>query len=259
VIFCDIIGYMAKIVVANWKMNPQSEKEAEVLFKDTFALAKVSQNTKIIICPPFPYLYISLKFKNKKVLLGAQNVSKEEGGSHTGEVSPKMLLSMGASFAIVGHGEERLLGETNEIINEKILNLLKYKLSPILCVGESERDKEGSYLSFVGEQLKGCLLGVPKAQMKNIIIAYEPIWAIGASATREATKEEFIEMKIFIKKVISDIYDGRIAHSIPILYGGSVNPENASQFVDGGKADGLLVGRDCLDPKKFGAILKALN
>jgi triosephosphate isomerase len=250
---------MAKIVVANWKENPQSQKEAEVLFKGTFLLAKFRENTRIIICPPFPYLYLSGKFKNKKVFLGAQNVGKEEGGSYTGEVSPKMLSDMGADFAIVGHGEERLLGETNEIINAKILNLLKFKLSPILCVGESERDKEGNYLSFVEGQVKDCLLAVPKAQMKNIIIAYEPIWAIGANATREATKEEFMEMKIFIKKVISDIYDGKIAHSIPILYGGSVNPANASQFVDGGKADGLLVGRDSLDPKKFGAILNALN
>ncbi len=250
---------MAKIVVANWKMNPQSKKEAEVLFKSTFLLAKVSQNTKIIVCPPFLYLYLSEKFKNKKVLLGAQNISKEEGGSHTGEVSPKMLSDMGAGFAIVGHGEERSLGETNKIINEKILNLLKFKLSPILCVGESTRDKEGSYLSFVEGQVKGCLLDVPKAQMKNIIIAYEPIWAIGASATREATCEEFMEIKIFIKKVISDIYDGKIAHSIPILYGGSVNPVNAKLFVDGGKADGLLVGRDSLDPKKLGAILNTIG
>jgi len=250
---------MTKIVVANWKMNPQSQREAEVLFKETLFLANSVKKAKIIICPPFPYLFICGKLKNRKVFLGAQNTSKEEGGSHTGEVSPKMLSSMGVSFSIVGHGEERSRGETNKLINEKILNLLKFKLSPILCVGESIRDKEGMYLSFVEGQIRECLSGVPKAQMKNIIIAYEPIWAIGASATREATCEEFMEMKIFIKKVISDIYDAKIAHSIPILYGGSVNSQNAHIFMSDGCADGLLVGRDSLQPKKFGAILSSIN
>jgi triosephosphate isomerase len=250
---------MDKIVVANWKMNPQSQKEAEVLFDKTSALAKDSKNIRIIICPPFPYLFLSQKFKNKKISLGAQNVSRKEGGSYTGEVSIQMLKDMKVNYVIVGHGEERALGETNEIINEKILNLLRLKIVPILCVGEREKDKEGFYLSFVQEQIKGCLSTVPKAQIKNIIIAYEPIWAIGKNAAREATKEEFMEMKIFIKKVISDIYDAKVAHSIPILYGGSVNPKNAKLFIKEGGADGLLVGRDSLNPKNFGMILKAID
>jgi len=250
---------MGKIIVANWKMNPQSQKEAEVLFKEASFLTKNIKNTKIVICPPFPFLFISRKFKNKKISLGAQNVSQKQGGSYTGEVSPQMLIDMGVSFVIVGHGECRLQGETNEIINEKILNLLKFKLSPILCVGESIRDKDGFYLSFVEEQIKNCLNKVSKAQMKNIIIAYEPIWAIGANATREATKEEFMEMKIFIKKIVSDIFDSKIAHSLPILYGGSVNPLNTKSFIKEGGADGLLVGRDSINPKKFGAILSALS
>ena len=165
-----------KIVVANWKMNPQSQKEAEILFSIVFKDAKDIKNTKIVICPPFPFLFISQKFRNKKIYLGAQNVSKEQGGSYTGEVSPKMLANMGVSYVIVGHGEHRLQGETNKIVNEKILNLFKFNLSPILCVGESIRDKDGAYLSFVEEQIKNCLDGVPRAQMKNLIIAYEPIW-----------------------------------------------------------------------------------
>jgi len=252
---------MVKIVVANWKENPQSQKEAEILFNKTSIEAKNTKNLKIIVCPPFPFLFIFGKnrIKNKKIALGAQNVSKEIEGSYTGEVSPMMLVSMGANFVIIGHSECRSQGETNKIINEKILNLLKFKLSPILCVGESVRDRDGAYLSFVEEQIKNCLDKVPKAQMKNIIIAYEPIWAIGANAEREARVEEFIEMKIFIKKVISDIYDSKIAHSVPILYGGSVNWANAKSFVEEGGADGLLVGRDSLNPKKFSAILCTLN
>lgn len=250
---------MAKIVVANWKMNPQSQKEAEVLFKETLIASKNIKNAKIVICPPFPFIFVLKKLKNKKIALGAQNVGKEAEGSHTGEVSPKMLINMGVSYVIVGHGERRKQGETNKIVNEKILNLLKFKLLPILCVGESIRDRDGFYLSFVGEQVKDCLKGVTRSQMKNMIIAYEPIWAIGTNATREATKEEFMEMKIFIKKVISDVYDSKIAHNVNILYGGSINPENAKSFADVNVADGLLVGRDSINPKKFGAILNALN
>ena len=197
--------------------------------------------------------------KNKKVSLGSQNVSGKNEGAYTGEVSPKMLFDMGVRYSIVGHSEERASGETNEMIKEKILNMLKYKLSPILCVGERTRDKEGFYLSFVEEEIRSCLFGVPKSKLKDIIIAYEPIWAIGKSAVREATREEFMEMKIFIKKVISDIYDGKVALNMTILYGGSVNPENAESFMKEDCADGLLVGRDSLDPKKFGGILKKIK
>jgi triosephosphate isomerase len=249
---------MAKIVVANWKMNPQSFKEAVLLFNQTLIEVKKTKNIKTIICPPFPFLSVYGKSKNQKIALGAQNVSREGEGSYTGEVSPKMLRSLGVGYVIVGHGEERKRGETNELINEKILNLLKFKLSPILCIGESIRDRDGEYLSFVEDQIKSCLSGVLRAQMKNIVIAYEPIWAIGVNAKREARPDEFTEMKIFIKKVISDIYDAKTAHSIPILYGGSVHKENAQAFIKEGNADGLLVGRDSINPKKFGAILRAL-
>ena len=250
---------MSKIVVANWKMNPQSQKEADVLFNATFKESKKNKNTQIIICPPFPFLFISKKFKSKNFILGAQNVGEYSEGSHTGEISPKMLVNMGVSRVIVGHGECRARGETNKIVNGKILNLLKFKLAPILCVGENTRDRDGFYLSFVGDQIRDCLKGVTKPQMKNIIIAYEPIWAIGKNATREATKEEFMEMKIFIKKIISDIFDSKVAHSTVILYGGSVNGDNAKSFVGENGADGFLVGRDSINPKKFSAILNTLN
>jgi len=246
---------MSKIVVANWKMNPQSQKEAEVLFNGISKEAKNIKNTKIIICPPSAFLFVSKKIKSKKIILGAQDVGSHEEGSHTGEISAKMLSNMGVKYVIVGHSERRSQGESNQIVNQKLLNLLKSKLFPILCVGESQRDKEGDYLSFVGGQIKECLAGVAKSQMSNITIAYEPIWAIGKNATREATTEEFVEMKIYIKKVISDIYGEKIAHSTTIIYGGSVNSLNASFFVEKGGADGLLVGRDSLNPKKFGAIL----
>jgi len=247
---------MPKIVVANWKMNPSSVKEAALLFKQVYPLAPKSKNIQIIICPPLPFL--TLAPKNQKIRLGAQNVAKQEAGSYTGEVSAKMLTSLGVSFVIIGHSERRTLGETNEDINQKILIALKAKLNIILCLGEVSRDHDGQYLSLVENQIKESLFNVKLAQIKNIMIAYEPIWAIGQTATREATPAEFTEMKIFIRKIIADLYNSKIAHSLPIIYGGSVNPQNAKSFVEEGGADGLLIGRDSLNVKKFGAIIKTL-
>lgn len=250
---------MSKIIIANWKMNPGTRKESEFIFKNIITYIKKTKNIKVIICPPFPFLFLFKKIKSTKISIGSQDVSIYREGSHTGEVSPSMLLDLGVKHVIVGHGELRAKGETNQIVNDKILNSLKSKISPILCVGETKRDSDGFYLSYVGEQIKDCLKDVSVSQVKNIIIAYEPIWAIGKDAKREATKEEFIEMRIFIRKVISDIYDPKIAHMVPILYGGSVNKDNANYFVKEGGADGLLVGRDSLNPKKFSAILSTLE
>jgi len=250
---------MSKIVVANWKMNPPSVKEVENLLKNIKKFSKNLKNLKITICPPFAFLFLFKKLGKSPIALGAQNVSSEDMGPYTGEISPKMLFNMGVRQVIVGHSECRARGETNELINKKILNLLKHKIRPIICVGESKRDNEGFYLSFISEQIKECLKGIPRAQLKNIIIAYEPIWAIGKGAKREATKEEFIEIKIFIKKVFSDLYGVKFAHLIPIIYGGSVHEDNANSFIKEASADGLLIGRDSLIPKKFEAILKSIR
>ena len=247
-----------KIIIANWKMNPQSQKEAEILFNNISSEIKTNKGKDVIVCPPYPFLYTFKKNKIKKVILGSQNVSEFASGAYTGEISPKMLIDMGVRFVIVGHSERRNQGESDSVVNRKILNLLKHKLSVVLCIGEKNRDNDGKYLSCVEKQLKNCLVGITKSQLKNIIIAYEPIWAIGKDAVREATAEEFVEMKIFIKKVISDIYDAKIAHAVMILYGGSVNLNNFREFMEKGKADGLLVGRDSLNPKKFTEIINSI-
>lgn len=249
---------MNKLIIANWKMNPTKEIEASNLFKIASKKLSGLKNKKLIICPPFPYLFLFKKNKISKVLLGAQNMYRETEGSFTGEVSPAMLTDLGVKYVILGHGERRKLGESDELINEKVLLAIKSKLYPVLCIGERERDGDGSYLAFLEDQIKKDLVGVSKSQLNNVIIAYEPLWAIGKSATREATPEEFVEIKIFIKKIISDIYGAKIAHEIPVLFGGSVNSLNAKSFLDAG-ADGLLVGRDSINPNKFEALLDALK
>lgn len=240
-------------------MNPATIKEAELLLNLTKKKLPVLKNKTVVICPPFPYLSIYKNFKSKKILLGAQNVSPDEKGSHTGEVAPSMLSSFGVDYVIVGHGECRARGEDNFLINKKVLNLIKNNLIPVLCVGEKDRDAEGVYLSFLEEQIKQSLSGVNKAQVKLVVIAYEPIWAIGQDAKREASKEEFMEIKIFIKKVLTDLYDPTTALQIPILFGGSVNSSNAKYYVDEAGADGLLVGRDSLDAEKFEGIIRAID
>lgn len=249
---------MRKIVVANWKMNPGTQKEARVIFD---GIVKNSKNTKdidVVICPPFPFLSIGEKLKIKNVSLGAQNVFEKIIGPYTGEVSPKMLTNLGVKYVILGHSERRALGDTDTIINKKILMALKSKLMPILCVGENTRDSNGFYLAFIKHQIIECLSSVPKNQIKNLIIAYEPIWAIGENAIHEATKEDFVEIQIFIKKVIADIYDMKTAVAISVIYGGSVHANNAKEYISAG-AKGLLVGRDSLSVKKFGEIIKNIK
>ncbi len=249
---------MKKIVIGNWKMNPLSLKEARVIFNDTVKTVKQFKNIDIVICPPFPFLSIGDKLNNQNIHLGSQNVFTEKAGSYTGEVSSNMLSSIGVEYVIVGHSERRILGDTDKIINKKVLTALKSKLTPIVCVGENTRDRNGFYLAFIKHQIIECLSLVPKNQVKNIIFAYEPVWAIGENATHEATVDEFIEIQIFIKKIIADLYDMKTATSIRIIYGGSVHSSNAKGFVDAG-AGGLLVGRDSLSPKKFGDIVKIIQ
>lgn len=250
---------MNKLIVANWKMNPGSTKEALVIFNGISLVSKNIKNTNIVICPPFPFLSISSKIKNKNISLGAQNTFHEQEGAYTGQVSSKMLLNLGVKYVILGHSESRLQGDTNEIINKKILISLKNKILPILCIGESIRDTHGEYLSFIKNQIHECLNSISKNQIKNITFAYEPIWAIGKNAIREAKVDEFIEMRIFIKRVIADMYGMKISNDINIIYGGSVHKENARSFIVEGEADGLLIGRDSLIPKNFGAILNAIK
>jgi len=147
------------------------------------------------------------------------------------------------------------MGDTNEIVNKKMLAALKVSINPVFCVGENKKDSNGFYLSFIKEQLVQGLKDVTKTQIKNVVFAYEPVWAIGSNATRVATPVEFTEIRIYIKKIISDLYDIKTANEIRIIYGGSVNPLNAESFIKEGGASGLLVGRDSLNPKKFSTII----
>ena len=244
-----------KIIIANWKMNPQKKLEAESVFKNVASLVKNVKHSEIVICPPYTYLNIKEKLKNKSIKLGSQDIFFEKEGSFTGEISGGMLKDQGVEYVIIGHSERRMMGDTNETVNKKMLAALKSNINPIFCIGENDRDSNGFYLSFIKEQIVEGLKQVSKLQVKKIVFAYEPIWAIGSSATRTATPVEFTEIRIYIKKIISDLYDIKTANEIRVTYGGSVNPLNAESFIKEGGADGLLVGRDSLNPKKFSSII----
>src|SRR3989344_4526497 len=248
-----------KLIIGNWKMNPASLEKALRLAKEISKYSKYSRGkTEIVICPPFVFLSAISK-KIKKAKLGAQDVHFETNNTaQTGEISPLMLKNLGVKYVIVGHSERRMLGETNEIVRKKIGACLKHAITPIVCVGESKRDESGNYLSFVRTQLEEIFSGLPKTISGKIIIAYEPIWAIGKTAAREATSEEAEEMSIFIKKVLSDIFDAKAVKNLRIIYGGSVNPENSASFLNQRNIDGLLVGRDSLDPDNFKEIIKSV-
>lgn len=246
-------------IIANWKMNPGTVREAGTLVTKIAKSVRTQKNATVVIAPPSIYLYSLQKILGKKIQLGAQDCHFESEGAHTGELSPRMLKNAGVSYVILGHSERRTGGETSLEVNSKIKAALKVGLVPIVCIGEQLRDATHQYLGFLETQIKETFVGIPLTSFSKIFIAYEPLWAIGAQATREATPEESTEMVIFIKRVLADMYTAKVAESVRFLYGGSVHPENAQLFLIHGGVHGLLVGRDSLNLKKFTKIIEITN
>jgi len=248
-----------KLLIANWKMAPETPKQALVLAKATVAIAKkTKKHLHLVVCVPFVYL-TSVHTSVRTLVLGAQDVATTTSVASTGKISAPLIKGTGATYCIVGHSETRALGDTNETVKEKVERLLEAKLNPILCVGEKERDSHGWYLSTVKDQIESALGGVAKPQLKRFVIAYEPVWAIGSTATREATPAECTEMIMFIRKILVDMYDEKTARVVSILYGGSVSEENAEAFVTDGGANGLLVGRVSLQSKRFAKLAERIS
>ena len=251
---------MKKLVIGNWKMNPAGLKEAKTNFLAVKKEAAKFKNVETALAAPFVYLPELGKLASASLGLAAQNVSSEKEGAFTGEVSAAMLKATKTKFVLVGHSERRALGETNAFINKKLRAVLAAKMTPVLCVGETERDHDMWYLSTVKTQVEECFAGIAKAAVANIVIAYEPVWALSTTANRrDATPEDYLEMRIYIKKILADMYGANAAEKVRILYGGSVDEKNAGAFLALGHADGLLPGRASLTPKKFLKILQAAN
>ena len=239
-------------------MNPQSLTEARQIFGFVKRTAAKIRRATVVICPPFLYLPTLAKFaKNAcNIALGVQDIFWEIAGFYTGQISPTMILNAGAQYAIIGHSERRILGETDNQVAKKAVLALKLGLRIIVCVGENSRDEKGEYLNFLKNQIKNSLQGVSGKLLENLIIAYEPVWAIGGKEAMRPGQVE--EMGIFIRKILADIYEQEAAMKLPILYGGSVDAKNAEAIVYQGNVQGLLVGRQSLEPESFKAILEVM-
>jgi triosephosphate isomerase len=247
------------LVIGNWKMNPSSVKEAEKLFNTIAKSVSKIKKVEIIICPPFIYLE-KLKKLSRKVSLCAQDAFIGDVGAFTGEISPEMLYNLGIRYVLLGHSERRALGENNNDVNKKLKAALSSSLVPILCIGESVRDEQHEYFNFIKNQIIECLKGIKKNSISKMIIAYEPIWSISSTPNRKnATSDDFREMVIFIRKTLSDISTPQIANNIRIIFGGSVTEKDTKDFLQNGKADGVLPGRASLSAEKFIKIVKIAN
>lgn len=246
---------MKSLIVANWKMNPATEKEATKLFDATKKAAGSAKGVSVVVAPPSIFLHaIAGRTAGSKISLAAQHIYYEKAGSFTGEISIPQIKDAKATYALVGHAERRSFGETNEEVGKKVAALLEAKVTPILCVGEKTRTPAGEHFVFVREQLRAGLHAVSPAQIGKIIIAYEPVWAIGAAHPMQP--RDMHEMSIFIRKAIVEKY-GDLGMNIEILYGGAVDAASAPMMLREGDVKGLLVGRASVDAKLFTELLSA--
>ena len=248
---------MRRIIIAgNWKMN-EGIGESISLVKELKRLVKDFGDRGIIVCPPFTSLAaVGAEIKGSNIELGAQNMHFEKEGAFTGEVSSLMLKEIGVEYVILGHSERRhVFGERDELINKKIKAALENKLKPIFCVGETLKEREkGRTKQVVGDQINDGLKNVKKKDMKEMVIAYEPVWAIGTG--ENATPEQAEEVHLFIRKLLGELFDDKIGEGISILYGGSVKPGNIKELIAKDNIDGVLVGGASLDAKSFSEIVK---
>jgi triosephosphate isomerase len=245
-----------KLVIGNWKMNIFTVKEAKKLVEGIKKGSLKTKNTDIVVAPPFVYISELKGLISKKVSLGAQNIFEETAGSYTGEVSAQHLSQYKVSYVIIGHSERRARGESDASVSKKIARALENKITPVFCIGEAVRDEHGEYLAFIKNQLALGLSGVSKMQIGDVVIAYEPIWAIGASEAMNS--HQVHEMSLYIQKCIKEMY-GAMAMMPRILYGGAVNADNAREIVDRGYVDGLLVGRESLKAENFVGIVQNVD
>jgi triosephosphate isomerase len=246
------------LIAGNWKMNKTVE-EAEALVEALLPKIEGVEHCEVALCPPFTALSaVATLLEVSEVHLGAQNCAWEESGEFTGEVSPAMLKDIGCTYVIVGHSERRrIFGETDEIINKKVRAALKFDLDSILCIGETREEREANrWREVVERQLRRCLQNVTPEQAASVVIAYEPVWAIGKAALRAATPKEAQEVHEFIRETFQAIYDDVLAGSVCILYGGSIKPDNIKELMAQADIDGGLVGGASLQADSFAKIVR---
>jgi triosephosphate isomerase len=247
------------IVAGNWKMNNDLKATKKLVKQVRKSIKKTDlKNTRVIVAPTFVNLATAVKgAKKSKLEVAAQNMHQANSGAFTGEISAEMLKSVGVKTVILGHSERRAyFGETDQLLAEKVNAALAHKLEVIFCFGEELADrKAGKEEAVVESQIKNALFHLEAGAFKNIVLAYEPVWAIGTGET--ASPEQAQDMHAFIRKTLADKYGNDIANSVSILYGGSVKPANAEEIFSKPDVDGGLIGGAALNAKDFHAIVSA--
>jgi len=250
---------MRKMIIAgNWKMNKDIKETFDFLLPLKNNLIGQNLSVEVVVCPPFTSLFVASEMlKETNIKLGAQNVFYEVEGAYTGEISPKMLKSVKCEYVIIGHSERRkYFYETDEIVNKKVKKAIEFGLKPIICVGETLEEREkGITFNVLERQVKGAFEGLSSDQIKEVVIAYEPVWAIGTG--RNATPEQAQEAQKFIRELVAELFNDEVAQNLTIQYGGSVTPENAYSLLSQPDVDGALVGGASLKVDSFLKIIKA--
>ncbi len=246
------------IIGGNWKMNKGSPSEATKMLKELIPLVKKIKSVDIVIAPPFTALFSTIQtVKNTNIMIGAQNMYYEETGAFTGEISPTFLRDLGCKYIILGHSERRdIFNESDALINKKLKKALKSDLNPIVCIGEHLEEREtGRTKDVIKSQFDLTFKDLKSEELSRVVIAYEPIWAIGTGKT--ATPEQAEEIHIYIRELIASNYNKKIADRIRIQYGGSIKPTNANELFNKENIDGGLVGGASLQVKSIYEIIKA--
>lgn len=245
------------IIAGNWKMQ-KTLSEAKSFAEEVKGLVPAADKMDSVICAPALFLQALVEaVKGTEVKIGAQNMHFEESGAFTGEISPKALADLGVQYVIIGHSERReMFNETDESVNKKVLSSFKYNLTPIVCCGETlEQRENGDTMSLVGDQIEKALTGLTDEQVKQTVIAYEPIWAIGTG--KSSTAADANEVCAHIRQVIAKQFSQDVANAVRIQYGGSVKPGNIKEYMAQPDIDGALVGGASLEPQSFLQLLEA--
>lgn len=251
--------YRKTIIAGNWKMN-KTASETKAFADELKTMLPRAKWCDVLLCVPYINIPAAQKaFKDTRVMIGAENVSEHAKGAYTGEVSAEMLKDLGVKYVIIGHSERRQYWNDDDIIvNKKALAAVEAGLYPVICVGESLEQRElGVTTELITLQVKTALAGIPADKMRHVVIAYEPLWAIGTGKT--ATSEQANEVNETIRTVIRKLYGARVARSVTILYGGSMNDKNAEELLAQPDVDGGLIGGAALVPTKFTTIINAAN
>jgi len=246
---------MTHTILANWKMAPSSLKEAKVLFDDTKSTVGKLRSVNVILAPPSVFLQpISSGYRGNKLAFSAQEISIHEAGAYTGEVSAKQFADSGATYAMVGHSE---CGSDLDSVRVQTFMAIKNSLSPIVFIGEKERDKNGKYLIDIRHQILTSLKELSIGQINDVIFCYEPVWVIGSDSVLSVY--DIHAMSLYIRKVLAGEYDSNIAKKVQILYGGSVDKNNIEDILRIEDIDGVAIGRASVNIEHFIDILKIAN